>query len=223
MELRGIEVHQFTNIFERFKIENPQEKRAIILCTRGESALKSFNYEDADLLFKQARELCPNSSYLLATIAQNELQRGRISVAENLIKKSFEFVNKSTGGFCYSIAGDISDNQRNRKQTVDYRATAIKFEPNNMILRHKYGLSLGRLDRHIEAIKEYDYIIDFEKFKELPGRQILFALRTKIISLKKMNSIFQAKESFHEANLILDKFPHLSDQRQYYADFSDIV
>ena len=116
MKLREIEVYKFENRFEKFGITDENEKRAAILCQRGESEMFIGNTDSAELLFKQARELSPNSSYILAMSASYELARNRIGIALSFIEEACKRVNKKSGSLCYSIKARIFYAQRDNEK-----------------------------------------------------------------------------------------------------------
>ena len=75
MKLHEVEIARFRSRFDRYGLETDNEKRAAILCQKGESEMFVGNVENADLLFKQARELAPRSGYVHAMGASYELAR----------------------------------------------------------------------------------------------------------------------------------------------------
>ena len=59
MKLQEFELGKFRSRFGRYGLETDNEKRAAILCQRGESETFVGNIDNADMLFKQARDLAP--------------------------------------------------------------------------------------------------------------------------------------------------------------------
>ena len=81
MDLRESEIYKFRNRFEAFGLIKDHERKAAILCQRGESEMFTGNVDVADQLFKQAREMAPESAYVHAMSASYELARNRIGKA----------------------------------------------------------------------------------------------------------------------------------------------
>ena len=81
MELQESELYRFRNKFEQYGLETDNEKRAAVLCQRGESEMFVGNVDAADMLFRQARELVPQSAYVYAMSASYELARNRVGSA----------------------------------------------------------------------------------------------------------------------------------------------
>ena len=57
MELHRTELAKFQSRFDKYGLDTDNERRAAILCQRGESEMFVGNVDNADILFKQARDL----------------------------------------------------------------------------------------------------------------------------------------------------------------------
>jgi hypothetical protein len=207
IELQGVEIGSFSNIFSRFNITSSSEKRAVILCRRAESEIASFNNDSADVLFQQAFEMAATSSYVLATIAKNELNRGRIGLAEDYIKKSINRVNKYTGVYCYLIAAEIYDSQRKRKETLKCLQKAVEYDPQNIILKHRIGVMFSRIGDFDSAILEFNKIIESEINNVNPSKTLLYAIHSRMMTFKRQRKTAQAQADYSLAHELMKKIP----------------
>ena len=103
MKLHEAELTKFQSRFDKYGLDSDNERRAAILCQRGESDMFVGDVDNADLLFKQARELTPHSSYVLAMSASYELARNRVGNALEFVNKACNRANRKTGALCYTI------------------------------------------------------------------------------------------------------------------------
>ena len=70
---------------------------------------------------------------------------------------------------------------------VHYLRDALKYESDNTMAQHALGVALGHLKRHEEALQIFDAIIEKELNKRYgPSNSLIYAVNTKIFSLKKL-------------------------------------
>lgn len=81
LDLKESETYRFENLFDQFGLISENEKKAAILCNRGKNEFFSGNTDSADTFFKRAKDLAPQSSYVFAMSASNQLARNRIGLA----------------------------------------------------------------------------------------------------------------------------------------------
>ncbi len=210
MEIQAAEVSRFQSDFERYGITTPNEKRAVILCRRAESEMFSGNAEGAELMFKQARDLSPNSAYVLAKSAAYELARNRVGLALERITEACRYVAKRTGALVYGVKARILDVQHDRAGRCQALKRALDFEPDNTVLRHQYGVALSRFGATPEAIEQFTAIITIEEKKVPPRDTFIMALVTRIINLVRLGRRDEARADFARAKDLVARFPHLS-------------
>jgi tetratricopeptide (TPR) repeat protein len=220
MELQESELFRFRSTFERFGIETDNEKRAAILCQRGFSEMAIGNIESADMLFKEARELAPQSSYVYAMSASYELARNRLGRAEEHIKEACVRA-KATGSLCYMIKARILDEQRDRYGRLDALAKALEFDADNLVIVHQLGVALSRAGRPEEAIKQFDMIIEREKHKSPPTLPFRMALKTRMINLKRLGRIDEIRKDLSIVDEMQRKYHHLSSELNEFEEFRD--
>ncbi len=208
MELQESELHRFRNRFETYGLATDNEKRAAILCQRGESEVFAGNVDAADSLFKQARELAPQCAYVHAMSASNDLNRNRIGAALDHIEEACRRATRATGALCFTIKARIMDAQRDRYGRVDALSKALEYS-DDRITRHQYGVALSRAGCTEEAVKQFTLIIDAEKGNTPPSDTLLMALRTRVINLRRLNRQSEAAEDLAFGQRLLADYPHL--------------
>lgn len=210
MEIQATEVGRFQSDFERYGIGTPNEKRSAILCRRAESEMFSGNAEGAELLFKQARDLCPNSSYVLAKSASYELARNRVGLALERVNEACKYATKRTGSLAYGVKARILDVQHDRAGKRQALKQALEFEPDNTILRHQYGVALSRMGATTEAIEQFTKIIEIEEAKVPPRETLMMAIVTRVINLGRLGRRDEAAIDIARAKDLVARFPYLA-------------
>jgi Flp pilus assembly protein TadD len=209
MELQASEIARFQGDFRRYGIDTPNEKRAVILCRRAESEMFSGNTDGAELLFTQARELAPQSAYVLARCASYELARNRVGVALERASEACSRANKRTGALCYSVKARILDVQRDRPGRLEALEKATKYDPEDPILRHQYGVALSRVGMEKEAVEQFSSIIATEDKRVPPHATLVMALTTRIINLRRLGRFEEANVDMAKARALVQQYPHL--------------
>lgn len=209
MELQAAEIARFVGDFQRYGIETPNEKRAVILCKRAESEMFSGNADGAELLFTQARELAPQSAYVLARSASYELARNRVGFALDRAKEACARANRRTGALCYSVKARVLDVQRDRAGRLEALGEALKFDENDTVLRHQYGVALSRVGLEREAVEQFSRIIGVEEARVPPRETLVMALTTRIINLQRLGRREEAIEDLKRARALVEQYPHL--------------
>lgn len=219
MELQESELFRYRSRFEQFGLENPNEKRAAILCQRGESEMFVGNVENAEMLFRQARDLAPQSAYIYAMSASYELARNRVGEALSHVEEGCKRATKKTGALCYTIKARILDVQRNHNGRVAALEKAIDYDPEDLVIRHQYGVALSRAGRPQDAIKQFSIIIEKNSSMATPTVQLLMALKTRMINTKRLGLEDEFKKDLMRARDIFVKYPHLSSEAEHFANF----
>ena len=221
MDLRESEIYKFRNRFEAFGLIKDHERKAAILCQRGESEMFTGNVDVADQLFKQAREMAPESAYVHAMSASYELARNRIGKALDHVADACARVTTQTGELCYTIKARIFDIQRDRNNCILALETALRYAPDNDVLRHQYGVALSRAGKTHEAIQQFTKIIEREQGKVMPSTQLLMALKTRMINLKRLGQAEKLKADKMLVNSLFSKYPHLQTEQEHFVEFMD--
>lgn len=221
IKLHDFELQRFQSKFIKYGLESDNEKRAAILCQRGESEMFVGNMDSADALFKQARELAPRSAYVYALSASYEVNRGHIGQAMEFIDEACRRANKRTGALCYTIKGRIMDVQHDKIGRAAALERAMEYDPDDNVIRHQYGVALSRRGKTEEAISQFTMIIEKEKDREPPSMQMLMALKTRMLNLKRLSRTDDLARDVALTKEIFKKYSHLSSEAQHFAEFLD--
>ena len=221
MELQEAELSRFRDRFKRFGLETDNEKRAAILCQRGMSEMFVGDTETADTLFKQAREMAPQSAYVYAMSASYERARGQIGTALSHVQEACRRATKKTGSLCYTIKAQVLDAQRDRNGRVQALEKALEYDPNDVLTRHQYGVALSRAGRTEGAVLQFSMIIESEKNKVPASDNVLIALKTRIINLKRLGRSQEVASDIAMAKNIISKNPHLARNAQDFTEFEE--
>jgi tetratricopeptide (TPR) repeat protein len=221
MELREYEINRFATLFSRYQIKGDNEKRAVILVRRGESASFAGRTDEAATLFKQARELAPLSGYVFAMSANFELNQHRVGLALRYANKACELANDATGALCYSVKARVLDTQRDKEGRVLALHRALEYDPEDVVLRHQYGVALSLSGRTQQAIAEFSRIIDSESTRVPPSETLIMAYKTRIINYRRMREMQLAAQDLAAAEALLSDYPHLQGQAYHIAELRD--
>ncbi len=221
MQLQESELFRFRSRFERFGLETNNEKKAAILCQRGESEMFVGNIDNADMHFKQARDLAPQSAYIYAMSASYSLARNKVGTALEQIEEGCKRATKKTGALCYTIKARILDVERDRYGRVEALVKALEYDPEDMMTRHQYGVALSRAGRTEDAIKEFSIIINRNKDRAPATIQLLMALKTRMINLKRLKRMQEVVEDLAFVDEILKKYPHLTSEAKEFDEFRE--
>jgi len=153
--------------------------------------------------------------------ASYELANHRVGVAKNLAQEACRRANKKTGALCYTILARVFDEERDRGGRVVALEKALQYDPSDVILRHQYGVALSRAAQEDLAIVEFTKIIDAE-INRVPVRsQLLMALKTRIINLRRRGRIEEAKRDLDLAKELIARHKHLYVEARHIADLED--
>ncbi|MBV6441867.1 MAG: hypothetical protein DYG98_23350 [Haliscomenobacteraceae bacterium CHB4] len=218
MKLVEFETKKFHDRFEKYGIDKENEKRAAILCQKGESELFIGNLENAELLFKQARELDPVSAYPLIMSASYELGRNRIGNAISFISEATKKVNKYNAALCYSVKARIHFATRDNENLVKSYEKVLEYEPDNDIIRHQYGVLLSKMGKPIDAINQFNIIIDRHIKIAPPSLQLLIALNTRMKNCLRLNNIEQLEKDRKLVSKYFKDYPHLASEAHRFSN-----
>ncbi|HKZ42276.1 MAG TPA: NB-ARC domain-containing protein, partial [Candidatus Hodarchaeales archaeon] len=219
MNLQESELFRFRSEFDRYGLNSDNEKRAAILCQRGWSELRVGNADNAEMLFKQARELAPQSAYVFAMSASYDLARNRIGQALEHIDEACRRATKKTGALCYLIKARILDVPRNHFGRIEALEKALEYQPEDFITRHQYGVSLSRAGRKEDAIQQFNMIIESEKGKSPPRLQLLMSLKTRMINLKSLGKLDELRRDLEWVDDMYRKYSHLDTEASQFDEF----
>ena len=221
MTLQQSEVFRFKGIFEQYGITTDNEKRAAILCRRAESEMFTGRVEDADNLFREARELAPQSAYVYALSASFEQARNRLGVALGYAREACSRATKNTGALAFGVLARVLGVQHDKTGRLDALERAMEFAPTDVVMKHQYGVALSRVGRTPQAIDVFSEIIAAEETRPLARDTLLMALKTRIINLRRVNRSKEADADLARAKHLIADNPHLSHQVDEIRELED--
>jgi tetratricopeptide (TPR) repeat protein len=216
MTLQEAEIKKFAGAFVTYGLSTESEKRAAILCRRGESEMFVGKVDNAEALFKEARALAPNNPYVLALSASYELARNRIGRALEFAEDACKRATRETGVLCFTIKARIYDVQRDRRRRAEALERALEYDPADTVIRHQLGVTLSRLGEPSRAVTEFTKVIEQEALRPVPRETYVMALKTRIINLRRLGRDAEAAEDLRLGKELIAKYPHLRDQAEHF-------
>jgi tetratricopeptide (TPR) repeat protein len=203
-------------VFKRFNIDSKTEKRAARLCKRAESEAFSGNEDIAETLYQQARHLAPSSAYVLCQIGTFELQRTNLRVAEDLIDGACKQArNKKLKAYCYSVRARVMEAKGVKHEVLRSLETALDNDPDDLIVRHRYGVSLSRTDAADAAIDQFTWIVEREMKRKYPHETLMMALVTRAINWHRLGKDSKAREDVELGKKLMEKHSYLQGSTRH--------
>ena len=181
--------YQSEDLFKRFDARTNNQKRAILFARMAEGQMSSMGSSEAEEYYHQALEFDPLSIYTLVSYGKFKAELFDYSSAIGLIQKAVSLVTKKTGFYVYYNLADVYGKTKDLELKIRYLHEAMKYKDNTSpylftMAQHSLGVALGKLNRHEEAIKNFDEIIEREMAKSYgPSASLVVAAKTKKISL----------------------------------------
>jgi tetratricopeptide (TPR) repeat protein len=218
MQLHDFEIVRFGSVFDKFGLTTDNERRAAVLCQRGERDVFAGNIDLAEGLFRQARELAPHHAYVLSMAASFELARGSVGRAGEFAREACARATQRTGALAHRIHANVLDAQRDKLGRVQALNKALSYDHTDVILRHQYGVALSRAGRTEEAIHQFDLIIASE-LKRVPlTATVLMALKTRVINNRRLGRTIEVEQDLTLAQQLIAENPHLQSQAEEIAE-----
>ena len=204
------------HVFERFDIESGVERRAARLCKRAESEAFAGNEELAETLYQQATNLAPTSAYVLCQVATFELQRRNLRSAESYIDSACKLArNRKLKGYVYSVRARVMENKGAKTEVLRSLETSLDNDPNDAIVRHRYGVALSKAGNTREAIEQFTWIIERERNKKYPDETLMMALVTRAINWHRLGEDSKAQEDLEFGKKLMERYPYLQGSAQH--------
>lgn len=207
MELATVETHQYSDLFERFEAKTDIQKKALILCRMAEGQARSLGYQAASEYYKQALELDPRSVYALVSYGLFKMELGNFGEAIEVINQASQYCTKKTGYYVYFSLSRVYDQTRDRPHRINCLRRALEYEPTHTIGRHSLGVALSQSGNFDEALRIFEDIINGElAHSDGPSESLVYAYKTKIITLQRAKRDIEAKEALQIAMKVLEKY-----------------
>lgn len=191
--------YQVESLFSRFDATNEIQRKAIILTQMAEGQMSSLGYQEAEEYYKQALSIDPFSIFALVSYGKFKADLFDFQAAEELILQAEAKVTKKTGFFVFYNLADVYGRKKDWSLKIKYLREAMKYKDYTTqflytMAQHSLGVALGKIGNHIEAIQNFDEIINRELSKPYgPSDSLVVATRTKKISLQRKNPKFDKK------------------------------
>jgi tetratricopeptide (TPR) repeat protein len=210
LELASVETAQYSDLFERFEAKHDVQKKAIIFCRMAEGQARSLGYQAAGQFYSQAIEIDPRSVYALVSFGLFKAELGNFGEAIELITQATKNCSKKTGYYVYFNLSRVYDQFHDRPNRIRCLRKALEYEPKHTIARHSLAVALSQSGNYDEAILIFDYIIADELGRsDGPTESLIYAYKTKIITLQHAKREIEAKEAIQEAIERIKSFDHL--------------
>jgi tetratricopeptide (TPR) repeat protein len=222
MELAAVETYQYSDLFDRFDAKTDIQKKVLILCRMAEGQARSLRYQTANEYYKQAIDLDPRSVYALVSYGLFKMELGNFGEAIDMIKQASQYSTKKTGYYIYFSLARVYDQLRDRSNRIYYLRKALEYEPNHTIGRHSLGVALSQSGKFDEALEIFEEIIGEELLHpDGPSESLVYAYKTKIITLKHANRINEAKEELRIAIAEIEKHDQIKYLLSRLDDLDD--
>ena len=127
-----------------------------------------------------------------------------------LLEKATKYCTKRTGYYTYYNLSKVYDQVHDRPNRIRNLKKALEFEPKHTIARHSLGVALSQSGNFNDALIIFEEIINEELSKpEGPSESLVYAYKTKIITLKRANREKEAKLTLQKAKEKLKQIEYL--------------
>ncbi|MCL4396568.1 MAG: tetratricopeptide repeat protein [Chloroflexi bacterium] len=166
----------------------------------AEGQARSFGYDSANQYFKQALDVDPRSVYALVSYGLFKLDLGSLGEAERLIKEAANRCTKQTGYYVYFSLSKVYNETRDRYKRAEALRRALEYEPDHTIAKHSLGVALSQMGNFDQALAIFNNIIADELARtDGPTESLVYALKTKIITLRRARRASEASAALQDA------------------------
>lgn len=180
-------------LFTRFDARTPNQRKAILLTKQAEGQMATMGIAEAEEYYKRALDIDPLSVYALVSYGTFKAELSEFTDSIRLFTRAVQNLTNKTAFYIYYHFADIYAKMKNYDKQVKYLTEALKTQDLTdrhlvIMAKHSLGVALGRLQRHNEAIRLFDEIIEGElNGIGCPSRSLVIAARTKKISLSRIH------------------------------------
>lgn len=210
MDLASVETGRYDEWFDKFEAKTEMQKKAVILCRLADGQARSLDYQGANQYYRQALEAEPHSVFALVSYGIFKADIGNHGEAIELLKQAAKYCTKKTGYYVFFSLSKIYDQVHDRPNKIQSLRKALEYEPKHTIARHSLGVALSQSGNFKDALHIFDEIIKEElSKKDGPSESLVYAYKTKIITLRRAKRDHDAVSTLQEAKKILEKFSDL--------------
>lgn len=206
--LQESEIGSYKAFFDKYSIENDNEKKAIIHVKRAISETSLTASKVTDQYIKEAIDISPESTIVKILIAEYYMGHQKLTLALDSINQAEKNVNKRYGKLLYITKAKIYESIRNWQDRIEALKLALKYDSDDNYVKHQYGVALSKSGRTSEAIEIFTQIIDSEKNHEHPTDTYVLALKTRIINASRMGKTTLLNSDRKLMKDIIQKYPY---------------
>ncbi|NPV75966.1 MAG: hypothetical protein HPY59_06265 [Anaerolineae bacterium] len=217
---------QSEDLFTKFDAKGENQKKAILLARMAEGQMSSLGYQEAEEYYRQALDIDPYSIYTLVSYGKFKANLFEYESAIDLINRALARVTKKSAFYVYYNLADVYGQMKEWRLKIKYLKEAIKYQTDTpaylfTMAQHSLGVALGKTGNHIEAIQNFDEIINREFSRGYLSKSLVVAARTKKISLDRTNpeisrgfldELIERCKQFNNAEEIVEELIHIRDE-----------
>jgi predicted Zn-dependent protease len=222
MDLASVETGRYDDWFDKFEAKTDMQKKAVILCRMADGQARSLDYQSANQYYKQALDAEPHSVFALVSYGLFKADVGNHGEAIELIEQATKYCSKKTGYYVYFSLSKVYDQIHDRPNRIKNLKKALEYEPKHTIARHSLGVALSQSSNFQDALQIFDEIIREELAKkDGPSESLVYAYKTKIITLRRAKREQDANYVLQEAKQVLEKHNELKHLIRRLDDLLD--
>ena len=112
-------------------------------------------------------DIDPRNVYALVSYGLFKLETNSIGDAIALMTKATQGVNKRTGFYVYFNFAKIYNEIRDWLNRTYCLQEALNYESNQIMVKHSLGVTLGKMNEHVEAIKILMKLLNMDLIEQL--------------------------------------------------------
>lgn len=178
------------------------------LLTRANIFYKNKNFEKAYSIVNQIKSNYPSCLYLKGLLELN--YKLNYIDAQNDLKQYYEIYPNNNAAF---LIGYVSELLKQPNEAIKYYSIIINSDNTFLDAYFRRGIMLTEIENRVEAIKDYDYIINFTRTNNQNFEQIATVYNNKAYALIALKKYDEAEPLVEKALLIDQSLSYIWDTR----------
>lgn len=221
LSLSSTEARRFASVVSEYGLSTEMERRAAVLCKRGESELFAGNLETAENLFRRAREIAPNSAYVLAMSSSHELALNHTGQALEFAREAGKLATRKTGALVHKVLARVLAKAHDKSGRIEALKRALEYDRADVVTKHQLGVALSSAGKTEDAVNVFSEIIGSEAQKPVASDTLLMAYHTRVINYRRLGMKDEADQDLQIAKDLIAQYPHLQRHAYRTADLED--